>query len=262
MAIDQIRRGPAYTAGPFTLREMVYPAGFRQPLHAHDYMGVTLLLAGSLRESAGRREEAAGALSIVVKPAGVEHADEVGPHGARTLQIAFDPGATDALAAGVLDDWRWLHGDPAVAPMLALLRMTRRRETLRSADVEDCVVDTIASLATRPRPLRDAPAWLRRVRQALDDDAGQTSVRELARDAGVHEVSLSRAFRSCFGCTISEYRRRIRLRRAAADVGFGTVSLSRVAHQSGYADHAHLCREFRRATGLQPSAFRALAAES
>lgn len=257
MPADGILTLHTRTAGPFTVREIVYPAGLRQPRHAHDYMGVTLVLAGSIRESAGSREEQGDALSLVVKPAGVEHADEVGGRGARTLQIAFDAGVADSFdVATGLDAWRWQHADAGTASMLALLRLTRACAV--PADLEEGVVDALAGLASRGRRMREPPEWLQQVKQALDDAAEHATVRALARDAGVHEVSLSRAFRACFGCTLSEYRRRVRVRRAAVAVATGTGNLSRVAYLSGYADHAHFSRDFRRATGLAPSAYRGL----
>lgn len=260
MTHDGIRAGRSLTAGPYSVREMAYTAGLRQSRHAHDHMGVTLVIAGSIRECAGSGEEFGTALSVVVKPAGVEHTDDVGPHGARTLQIAFDPVMTGALCDGTrgLETWRWLHADGVVAAMLSLLRLTRCPRPCE-ADVEEHVIDAVAALATDRQPMCTAPVWLRRVKRTIDDGADCASVRELAREAGVHEVSLSRAFRRCFGCTMSEYRRRCRLRRAAPAIAAGSQHLSRVAHAAGYADHAHLCRDFRRATGLTPSLYRDLA---
>ncbi|HUF69881.1 MAG TPA: helix-turn-helix domain-containing protein [Longimicrobiales bacterium] len=224
-------------------------------------MGVTLIVAGSILESAQSRQEFGAALSVVVKPAGVEHADEVGPRGASTLQITFDAGAARELLDGGrgLERWRWLHADRVVASMLSVLRLARRREIPSEADMEDRALDAIAALATDEPPLRGVPAWLRRVREALDDGAGRTSVRDLAREAGVHEVSLSRAFRRCFGCTTTEYRRRVRLRRAAAEIETGCGQLSRIAHAAGFADHAHMCRDFGGTTGVTPSVYRDLA---
>ncbi|NIQ56071.1 MAG: helix-turn-helix domain-containing protein, partial [Gammaproteobacteria bacterium] len=75
-------------------------------------------------------------------------------------------------------------------------------------------------------------------------------MRELARRVGAHPVSVSRAYRREYGVTITEYRRRVRVRQAAARIGDSGLSLSRIAHRTGHADHPHLCREFRRLTGL------------
>lgn len=263
MRPDDVQVGRPLTAGPFVVREIMYAPGFRQSRHAHAYMGVTLVVAGSIRESAGSREELGGALSIVVKPAGVEHADEVGPRGARTLQIAFAAGAARELPPGEagLRHWRWLHGDAAASGMLSLLRLTRSGEGASDGEVEARVLDALGTLAADEVASGAAPGWLRQVKESLDDLSSLAAVRELARKAGVHEVSVSRAFRRHYGCTISEYRRRERVRRAASSIEARADHLSRIAHTTGYADHAHLCREFRRTTGMTPSAFRDLARE-
>lgn len=257
---ETVRIGPTLAAGPYRVREIAYPAGYRQAKHAHPEMGVTLVFGGSIREVSGRHEEHGQPLSVVVKPAGVEHEDEVGPQGARTLQVEFAPAEVARLvdAQPGLVAWRWLHGGEPASAMLALLRLIRRGERADGAAAEDEVLSALGTFGEASQPSGRPPAWLGRVRGALDDRAGST-VRDLAREAGVHEVSLSRAFRRHYGCTISEYRRRIRLRRAAATIEAGSEELSRIAHGSGFADHAHLCRDFRRATGMTPGEFRHLA---
>ncbi|MEX0894096.1 MAG: AraC family transcriptional regulator, partial [Gemmatimonadota bacterium] len=104
-----------------------------------------------------------------------------------------------------------------------------------------------------------APGWLRRVREELDDRPTETvRVRDVAVDAGVHPVSLARAFRRHFGVSITTYRKRQRLQRAAHAAAGSAAPLGRIAHASGYADQAHFCREFRRAAGITPSGFRRL----
>lgn len=251
-----------HRAGPFQVREIAYAPGFRQPRHWHEGSSVTLILSGGIREAAGSREEIGSALSVVVKPAGVEHADEVGPRGARTLQLAFDPFGLGGLMDGASDvtRWRWLHGRPAAAAMLAVLRLVRRSESGNASTLEDGILDALAVLPDDPPLPGEPPLWLRRARERLDDDLHRTpSVRDLAQGVGAHPVSLSRAFRRHYGCTITEYRRRERLRRAAAAIEGTAEGLSRIAHQVGYADHAHLCREFRESAGVTPSHFRGIA---
>jgi AraC family transcriptional regulator len=231
--------------------------------------GVTVVLAGDIRESTRLGEEIGTALSIVVKPAGVRHADEIGPHGARTLQVAFAPDGPRAMTdRTALGRWRWVHTGPASVTMLALARSVRRAPARRGArvgteDLEEHILDAIVALTpdvpTRPSP----PSWLARVKEALDDQiTSGIAVADLARLVGTHPVTVSRAFREHYGIPLTEYRRRERVRRAAARIGGSSQSLSRIAHQSGHADHPHLCREFRRLTGLRPSEYRRLIASA
>lgn len=262
MTTPALHIGEPRLAGPFRIRRIDYPPGLRQPRHSHDAAGMTVILAGDIRERTTSGEATGSALSVVVKPAGVEHADEVGPRGARTLQVAILPETAEELSEGgaALDRWRWLHGPPASAPLLGLARALRLGEA-RGRGLEDRVLEAVAALGVEEMPRAGAPpAWLVRVREALDDEleAG-IGVRELAQRAGAHPVSVSRAFRRHYGITVTEYRRRERVRRAAARMAASSLSLSRIGHGTGHADHPHLCREFKRLTGLTPSQFRGLA---
>jgi AraC family transcriptional regulator len=73
-------------------------------------------------------------------------------------------------------------------------------------------------------------------------------------------VYLARAFRRAYGCSITEYVQRHRIRRAAALIADRRLPLTQAAYAAGFADQSHLCRSFRRHAGVTPSAFRALAA--
>lgn len=250
--------------GPFMIREVGYAPGLRQPKHVHAEMGVTLVVRGTIREVACGREEIATALSVVVKPPHVEHADEIGPLGARTLQILFDVTETRPLLGNArgLHQWSWLHARAIAAEMLALLRDARRMPAVDPDDVENRVIDVLGAAAVQPLARGTPPRWIATVKEALDDAGqGRVSVIDLARDAGTHAVSVSRAFRRHFGCSISEYRRRQRLRFAATAIESSPQTLSRIAYATGFADHAHLAREFRATMGLTPSEFRKLAGD-
>jgi AraC family transcriptional regulator len=251
---------PHLDAGSVRLREIAYAPGLRQPRHTHDEASLTLVLGGDVRETVGAREEVGSALSVVFKPAGVEHANDVGRRGARTLQIVFPAGVPAELGLRPRDaSWRWLHAGPPARPLLRLLALARGNDRNALA-MGDVVLDALAALLPDPRAHSGGPPrWLERVREELHDEPLHArTARELAADAGAHPVTLSRAFRRHYGCTLTEYRRRARLRRAAGAIEGSRATLSRVAHDAGFADHPHLCREFRAATGLSPSRFRTL----
>lgn len=246
------------SAGPFALRRIDYPGGTRQRRHHHPLSSITVVLTGAIRESTSAGEVVGSAFSVVVKAAGVEHADEVGPEGARTLQIAFDAETPVVDDAG-LHDWRWIHGGAPTRPMVRLSRLLNRPAGPGPELLEEGVLEVIAALDEAEPARGDPPGWLATVREALNDELEDgVTVQELARRVGVHPVSVSRAFRRHYGWTVSEYRRRERIRRAARRIAGSRESLSRIAHATGHTDHSHFCREFRRVAGLTPSEFRRL----
>lgn len=248
------------TVGPFRVREILYPPESRQPPHAHSRASVTVVLAGGVHESAGRCEETAGALSVVYKAPGVEHADRYGPEGARTLQVALEPDADPLLLedGGPPPSWRWLHDAAAARPLLDLWRTLRGPRSPSERAIGEAVLDSLAAPCDARGGEGPPPDWLGLAREALDDHLPRgLAVRHLARLVGVHPVSLSRAFRRHYGCTITDYRRRERVRRAAGMLDGTVRDISRVAFAAGFADHPHLCRTFRELTGLTPGEFRA-----
>ena len=99
--------------------------------------------------------------------------------------------------------------------------------------------------------------WLGDARDRLHADvAARPSLAELAAGVGVHPVTLARAFRRTFGCTIGEYLRRLRIERAAEQLATGTQPLAEIALAAGFADQSHFSNVFRRRVGMSPSAYR------
>jgi AraC family transcriptional regulator len=239
------------------VREVRYGPGLLQPRHAHAETTVTLVVAGSLRETVGRTQEMARALSIVVKPGDTEHADQFGERGTRTVQIGLTAPEAAALREWepAARQWRWTHAGPAVPAFLRLLAIVRTRpddEVLRERGVTD-VLSSLREVAddTRAEP----PVWLSRVREEMDDVGPGARVRDIAARAGVHPVYLARQFRRFFGSSVVSYLQRHRVTRAADLIASSSLPLSTIAFQSGFADQSHLSRSFRNGTGLTPGAY-------
>jgi AraC family transcriptional regulator len=240
------------------VREVVYAPGLLQAPHAHEETTITLVVAGSLRETVGRAQEIARALSIVVKPGDTEHADQFGEGGARTVQISL----TERDAAEFRDwepcarTWRWTHAGPAVPAFLRLLAFLRAHPH-DDVLIDRGVTDVLSSLREVPDDSRlDPPVWLRTVREEIDDAGSGVRVRDLAARAGVHPVYLARQFRRFFGSSVVSHLQRQRVTRAADLIASSSLPLSTVAFQTGFADQSHLSRSFRAGTGLTPGAYR------
>jgi AraC-like DNA-binding protein len=87
-------------------------------------------------------------------------------------------------------------------------------------------------------------------------DRSIVSVEALAEHAGLHKRILQRVFRANVGAPPKWAIRRHRLQEAAARIERGEdVGLARLAGELGYADQAHLARDFKSAVGKTPSDF-------
>lgn len=150
---------------------------------------------------------------------------EVAGLGASALLAAMGPDADDAGAA-----------EPArvAALVRALADAVSRADPARVEQARE--VAAVARLAETDREIR-----------RLDD---------LAARAGLGGRSLQRSFARCAGVSPTWVIRRYRLLEAAEAVRDGArVSWTDVAGALGYADQAHLVRDFRAALGRTPEAY-------
>lgn len=82
---------------------------------------------------------------------------------------------------------------------------------------------------------------------------------DLARRLGVSEAHLRRRFREAYGMTPRQYLLALRLQRAAALLRGTRRSVKQVAAEAGFANLTVFRRQFAKAMGLSPFAFRAAA---
>lgn len=88
-------------------------------------------------------------------------------------------------------------------------------------------------------------------------DTTITSVKRLAEVSGLSLRAVQRLFRVHVGASPKAVIRRHRLQEVAARIELGErSSLAHVAAELGYADHAHLARDFRKVIGISPAEFR------
>lgn len=226
-----------------------YAGGAVLERHAHGAAGVSIVLAGSIEEQVGSRTECGQVGSIVAKPAGVEHRNRVGKDGAILLAINGRE-AHDIAAHG----WRWAHSRRAAKVGLHLAR-----DLKRGCEVDaDQLIELLACASpTRPHG-PSMPTWISEVRSRIDRESGPTPVTVLADFADVHPVYLARAFRMRFGCSIREYRRKERVRRAANLLATCDLPIATVAAAVGFFDQSHLCRDFKAELNVSPSDYRAI----
>jgi AraC-like DNA-binding protein len=192
---------------------------------------------------------------------------------AREIAGSYDP---SAASADHPFRFEWTH---STAPLYLRQRTLLRRVEQGDADlmtVEEEVVAIVAatlSLAYRrePRALDPYARAARRRRELTDAARAELvaaphinhSVHTLAERLGTSPFHLCRVFRAHTGTTMHEYRTECRLRLALERLESMTnerTNLSRIAHDLGFASHAHFVKATRRYLGATPSTLRELMA--
>lgn len=241
-----------------TVSEVMFPPLLSLPKHSHEMACFGLTLRGAMIEAFGSRQLQCTPSTVLARPYREEHTDRVNPAGAKVLMVELP----ETWVAHVRE-----YGEILYEPMLhtpgEMTRLMKRicHEIQLSDAASPLAIQSLAfeiashlvreSVCER-QPV--APAWLKRVKDRLDTCFAESlTLTELARDAGVHCVHLSRVFRRHYSMSVGEYLRRQRVQSAAQEIARGASSLADIALRAGFSSQSHFCTAFRQVTGRTPS---------
>jgi PAS domain S-box-containing protein len=80
--------------------------------------------------------------------------------------------------------------------------------------------------------------------------------RDLARMAGLSQSQFDRSFRRVFGTSARQYLLRVRIEAACRHLAESGDTVSALAQEFGFYDHAHFSRCFRQVMGVTPTEYR------
>lgn len=257
------RRVGRLDANTIRLHEVAYDPYTELPPHAHARSSVSIILHGDCEDRVDGHVEKPGALTVMVKPAGRVHYTRCGPTGYHSV-IMEVPRRLEAYLRShttLLTACHWAPSESAVALMLQLYSAARSGRTFPDRWIEAWVRSLQRVVVQKPTPDHHGPG---RVADAMcimrRDFRAPLSVSVIANELGIHPVHLARLFRAQTGATIKNHLRRLRVRYVANRLATVDAPVGRIAAEAGFADHAHLCRDFRRHTQMTPSEYRELAA--
>jgi AraC family transcriptional regulator len=213
--------------------------------HASDHLCVVLSGAVLERSRSGAIELKPG--DIVLHRRDEMHVNAFGRHTVTCLNMHLDgDAAAGPLVRRCTPELRSLADALARAVVLG-------RDTL---SLEADAAEFVGHLNDGGAFERDG-AWLSKIIELLDDDPRHPwRLDDLARRSGRHPTHVARAFRARTGVSLGAYRRRKRATELCLRLRFGDDRLADLAAEFGYADQAHMCREFRTFTGMAPAAWR------
>jgi AraC-like DNA-binding protein len=183
---------------------------------------------------------------VYVRPVRVRHEGS-----ARGIQINLEPPALRRLTgipAGELCE-RTVGLDAMLGREIDLLAEALHElpsAAARFAALDRTLLKWFEAAAPHPRPDLER-AWA-----LLRESGGRIPIEELARELGCSRRHLARRFAEDVGASPKQAARLIRFEAARTQMRTG-ASLARVAADCGYADHAHMTREFRELAGAPPT---------
>jgi AraC family transcriptional regulator len=233
--------------GGLVVDEVRQPAGRVLRDHAHEGVKIGIVLAGGVTERRDGQVRTVRAGEVFVRRAGVRHANQYDPSGARLLfvELAPDDGRAPLVA----------RADGLVRAELgaAAGRLVRAVYDARGGGRADVLrgVEALVSEAARLRP-RAGPSWLEAARDRLAEQWRRPpSLGELAAELRVHPVHLAQAFRARWGLAPGAFVRAHRVFHAVSLAHRG-VPLCDVAGACGFADQSHMTRAVRALRGSPP----------
>lgn len=240
------------------IEEMVYSPGLCIARHSHETSNFIFIIAGPHWSGYSRGGETCLPHSVRFLPAGEAH-ENYFPVESRCLEIELRQPILDV--ASELGATIRVPGQVARAGSSALgwrlYREFRHQDSDSLLEIEGAVLRLL--LADEGDGMRSGPIpyWLSQVREMLHEQPGsRRSLIDLSRHAGRHPVQISRQFHQHFGCTMSEYVRRIRVARAQSLLCCRDLEISDIALACGFCDQSHFTTIFRRLTGMSPRRYR------
>ena len=194
----------------------------------------------------------AGSLLIGASPL------ELMPEGGCHLLAVRITGRVALDFADQLEAPLWAGG--ASAPMAAQL-LARLREQPEAAAESSLAYRLLCELAGADPAAPALPPLVSRAMAAMQQNyAGLYGVEELSAQLGVSKSHLIRVFRAAMGMPPGQYLTAVRIEAAKQLLTHREYPLEVVASLCGFSGANYLCRVFRKATGMTPAAWRAVAA--
>ena len=242
------------------LTETVYTPELILDDHCHELAHFCLILKGAYTEVYENKTRQCKPLSLVFHPANEIHSNRNHQADTREFQIELGPDWARRVPDDTLLNQPAEFNDgrlPAVA--MQLYREFHAGDDISNLAIEALMLELMV-LSFRTREKREQhgkPSWLLHTEKLIQEQFTETvTVDRLADQVHVHPAHLAAVFRKHHRCTIGEYVRELRIRRACQQLVNSRKSLSEVALEVGFYDQSHFCRTFKQAIGITPAEYR------
>jgi len=213
-------------------------------MHKHDFLTISLVLNGFIREQAEDRSAIAHGGYVSIKPSNVLHGDAFLSDCTLISMQVYDP----KWFGLNFEYWNWLAPEQALQVFTHVIRSQDKKEALKSL--------AIHLYDSESRDRKSIPTWLSEVHDIVCRDFCEPlSIEILAKSVEKHPVYVARVFRNVYGTDIKTYRDKLRVGYAFAERLNNKRSLTSIAYETGFADQSHFNRRFKAVLGESPGKF-------
>ena len=226
--------------------------------HAHDRAFFSFLITGAYEENFAKTrslKHCPGA--VVFHPVDTIHSDCIDANGTRFLLLSLSGPWLDIAPLQCRREQQPFLCQESASMIMSRL-YARFQQDCDPLFFEEAIIQLLSSM--RPPRLPASPRksrWLERVVELVHAEfASSLTLASIAEQMNLHPAYLSRSFRSVYGQNLGDYIKCLRISRAALKMTTTDMSLTEIAHATGFADHSHLTRSFKQIKGVTPSKYR------
>jgi AraC family transcriptional regulator len=242
------------------LADVRYPERRHLPFHVHSRPYFCLIRGGTYTEGYDRKTRRCAPGMLVFHPAGESHSETFDDSHVASFNVEIGPEWIRRMGEfGVpLDHPVEFEGGEVVPLAFRMAEELRANDAEARISIEALAWEILAAFGgARTGVDSRQPQWLKDARDVFDSCLDESvSLKDVAREVGVHPVYFAAAFRRVHGCSPGQYLRRKRFERARDLISNLDISLAQVALDAGLSDQSHLNRVFRRFAGMTPGQYR------
>lgn len=250
-----------------SLTQTHYDGALELPLHAHQRPYFAFILSGTFLEYCDRRSHVRTPGSIIFRPAGEVHRQTFASGQVRLFRTELGSRyfqELDKINVPVDHSNNFIHAQDMLTTVRKLYReFQTENDSSSQLILEGLVLELIGSFARysslltpRNKPI---PPWLLRVCDLIEERYTEPiTLQMLAREAGVHPVTLAREHRRHFKHPVGYVIRQKRIEFATRQIIDGNRSLAEIAVAAGFYDQTHFTKIFRAFIGTTPKRFQSI----
>lgn len=237
-----------------TFTESAYRAGQSLPSHRHPEATLCYVLRGGFEERWTDGESDLSEGMLIYRPPDYLHSDRfIAP-----TCLTFSLDLTGALAEAGPSRPTAIRGSKSRGVVSRIYREFGSPDDCSALAVESLIHLLHDELSRLPSESgQRPPRWLLDIRERLEDEFQQTPLlADLALQANVHPMHLTKRFQFFFGCSVGDFLRHRRVEHGRRLLEETDLTIGEISLAAGFADQAHFTRVFHAATGRPPAAHR------